>query len=133
MAAAVLAKAPTYLAASAASSERQLHQPLVRCLISDDSQAGGERDHDVYEKNGKEAEIKNADGEYLMLSGLISALLKQTHWSLGRETKKCLPDVKRLGDRSTQPALRSHEAGHRNIIPGLRATMDDLLHLAGHK
>jgi hypothetical protein len=89
---------------------------------------------DVYEKNGRESEIKNVDGEYLMLSGLIAAILKQAHWSLGRETKKCLPDLKRLGDRAAHN--RRYEAQKQdidNLIHGLRATIDELLHLAKHK
>ena len=71
---------------------------------------------------------------YLMLSGLIGAILKQTHWPLGRETKKSLPALKQLGDRAAHN--RRYEATKQDIdqlLPGLRATVDDLLHLAGHK
>jgi hypothetical protein len=134
MAAAVLAKAPTYLQRALLQANGNYinrwfdaSSVMIRKLVENAI-------IDVYEKNGKADEIRNPDGEYLMLSGLISALLKQTHWSLGRETKKCLPEVKRLGDRAAHN--RRYEATKQdidNIIPGLRATMDDLLHLAGHK
>ena len=89
---------------------------------------------DVYEKHKKEAEIKNKDGDYLMLSGLVNAMIGQPHWSLQRETKKALPDIKQLGDRGAHN--RRYEANRQDIdkiLPGLRAALDDLLHLAGHK
>lgn len=89
---------------------------------------------DVYDKHQKSAEIKNKDGDYLMLSGLITAILNQSHWPLGRETKRALPELKKLGDRAAHN--RRYEATKQDIDPllsGLRATVDDLLHLAGHK
>jgi hypothetical protein len=89
---------------------------------------------DVYEVNKREAEIRGGDGEYLMLSGLITAMLKQTHWALQRETKRSLPEVKKLGDRAAHN--RRYEATRQDIdqvVSGLRAAADDLLHLAGRK
>jgi hypothetical protein len=69
-----------------------------------------------------------------MLSGLITAILNQTHWQLQRETKASLPEIKKLGDRAAHN--RRYEATRQDfdkILPGLRATVDDLLHLAGYK
>jgi hypothetical protein len=54
---------------------------------------------DVYDNAKKQAEIQQ-NGEYLMLSGLITAILNQNHWMLQRETKRSLPDIKKLGDRA---------------------------------
>lgn len=88
---------------------------------------------DVYEKDKKQTEIQQ-NGEYFMLSGLITAMLNQTHWTLQRETKRSLPDIKKLGDRAAHN--RRYEATRQDIdqlLAGLRATVDDLLHLAGHK
>lgn len=88
---------------------------------------------DVYEKHDKQAEIQR-DGEYLMLAGLITALLNQSYWPLQRETKRALPDIKKLGDRAAHN--RRYEATRQDIdqvLSGLRAAVDDLLHLAGHK
>src|SRR5262249_4393588 len=53
----------------------------------------------VYEAKGQAESIKK-DGNFLMLSGLIDAILAQTEWNLGRETKAALPLLKSLGDRS---------------------------------
>jgi hypothetical protein len=89
---------------------------------------------DVYESKGKQGEIQNADGDYLMLSGLVAAMLRQTHWQLQRETKRALPDIKKLGDRGARN--RRYEATKQdvdNVLSGLRAAVDDMLHLAGHK
>ena len=88
---------------------------------------------DVYENHSKQSEIQQG-GDYFMLSGLITAILGQNHWPLQRETKKSLPDIKKLGDRAAHN--RRYEANRQDIdqlLGGLRATVDDLLHLAGHK
>jgi hypothetical protein len=132
--AAVLAKAPTYLQRSLLQAngcyERRWFDAssvMIRKLIEN-------LIIDVYEKHGKEAEIKNKDGDYLMLSGLIAAILAQNHWQLQRETKRELPEIKKLGDRSAH--IRRYEATKQDIDrvrSGLRATVDDLLHLAGYK
>jgi hypothetical protein len=88
---------------------------------------------DVYEKHGKSAEIQK-DGEYFMLAGLVNAILSQAHWKLQRETTRALPELKKLGDRAAHN--RRYWATQQDIdkiLSGLRATVDDLLHLAGHK
>ena len=88
----------------------------------------------MYERNKKEGEIRIKDGDYLMLAGLIMEILKQSHWPLQRETKKVLPELKKLGDRAAHN--RRYEATRQDIdqlLAGLRATVDDLLHLAGYK
>jgi hypothetical protein len=41
----------------------------------------------VYEAKG-EAETIKKDGNFLVLSGLVDAILERTDWNLGRETKK---------------------------------------------
>ncbi len=88
---------------------------------------------EVYEKHGKEAEIK-AGGEYMMLSGLIAQMLGSKHWSLQRETKRELPALKLLGDRAAHSRrYQAVKADIDQIRPGLRAAVDDLLHLAGIK
>jgi hypothetical protein len=88
---------------------------------------------DVYEKHRRQSEIQT-NGEYFMLAGLVTAILTQDSWSLQRETKRTLPDIKKLGDRAAHN--RRYEATRQDIDAirsGLRAAIDDLLHLAGHK
>jgi len=130
---AVLAKAPTYLQRSLLQAngcyERRWFDAssvMIRKLIEN-------LIIDVYEKHGKEGEIKK-DSDYFMLSGLITAILHQNYWQLQRETKRELPEIKKLGDRAAHN--RRYEATKQDIDQirsGLRAAVDDLLHLAGHK
>lgn len=133
LAAAVLASAPSYLKRTLLQANGTYEKRwfdassvMIRKLVEN-------LIIDVYEKHQKQAEIQK-DGEYLMLSGLINAILAQTHWPLQRETKQSLPLIKKIGDRAAHN--RRYEAGRQDIdqiSPGLRATVDDLLHLAGHK
>jgi hypothetical protein len=89
---------------------------------------------EVYENHGKGDEVRK-DGDYLMLSGLIHHMLNiQKYWSLQRETKRELPELKKLGDRAAHN--RRYQTTRQDIDQirsGLRAAVDDLLHLAGFK
>lgn len=132
--ASVMAKAPTYLQRSLLQANGcydrrwfDASSVMIRKLIEN-------LIIDVYEKHGKQAEIKNRDGDYFMLSGLVTAILAQSHWQLQRETKRELPEIKKLGDRAAHN--RRYEATKQDIDhirSGLRVTVDDLLHLAGYK
>jgi hypothetical protein len=89
----------------------------------------------VYEKRGESHEIKGTDGNFLMLSKLIEAIKTKTSWNLGRETKPCLDEMKKLGDRA---AHNRHYIAKKPDVDGLinnglRAAVDDLLHQAGFK
>jgi hypothetical protein len=89
---------------------------------------------ELYEAKAKASDIKDANGDYLMLSRLIDKTLADKSWSLNRESKRTLPLVKTLGDRSAHN--RRYVATKKdvdNVIPGLRVLADDLLHLAGLK
>lgn len=134
IAAAVLAKAPTYLQRTLLQAngcyEKRWFDPcsvMIRKLVEN-------LIIDVYEKHKFQAEIQDKNGNYFMLGDLVTAMLSQTHWQLQRETKRALPDIKKLGDRAAHN--RRYEATRSDVdqlLPGLRATADDLLHLAGHK
>jgi len=85
----------------------------------------------VYEAGGKAKDIKGSNGDFLMLSDLISRIQGDPQWNLARETKRSLPELKTLGDRSAH--TRHYLAGQRDvdaILKGLRVCVDDLLHLA---
>ena len=134
LAAAVLAKAPTYLQRTLLQANGtyenkwfEASSVMIRKLVEN-------LIIDVYEKHGKQAEIHNKDGDYFSLAGLVTAIMKQSHWPLQRETKKSLPDIKKLGDRAAHN--RRYEATRQDVdqvLQGLRAAVDDLLHLAGYK
>jgi hypothetical protein len=85
----------------------------------------------VYEAKG-EAETIKRDDNFLMLSGLVDAILERTDWNLGRETKKALPLLKSLGDRSAHNRYyMARKTDVEQVLPGLRVAVEDLLHHAG--
>jgi hypothetical protein len=89
---------------------------------------------EIYEAKGKQAVIKNAAGDYFMLSDIINTALQDAAWNFGRETKHALPKLKSLGDRAAHN--RRYIATKPDVdglISGLRVTVDDLLHLASLK
>ena len=53
-----------------------------------------------YEAKKKAADIKDGNGDFLMLSKLIDRTLADASWNLSRESKRTLPLIKSLGDRS---------------------------------
>ena len=84
----------------------------------------------VFEAKGEAAAIKENDN-LLMLSGLVDAILARTGWNLGRETKTALPLLKSLGDRSAHNRYyMAPKADVDKLLPGLRVTVEDLLHHA---
>jgi hypothetical protein len=85
----------------------------------------------VYEAKGETESVKR-DGNFLMLGDLVDDILGRTSWNLGRETKKALPLLKSLGDRSAHNRHYLARKGDVDkVLPGLRVAVEDLLHLAG--
>lgn len=89
---------------------------------------------EVYESKGRAADIQNSVGDFLMLRDLVTKVLADTHWNLGRETKRSLPELKSLGDRSAHNRrYLATKPDIDRVLDGLRVVVDDLLHLAGLK
>jgi hypothetical protein len=89
---------------------------------------------EVYESKGRGKEITDHDNNFLMLRELIDKILNASAWTLSRETKQSLPNLKLLGDRSAHN--RHYLAKKLDVdknLPGLRVVVDDLLHLASLK
>lgn len=88
----------------------------------------------LYEAKGKSAEIQDKDGNFSMLNILVNKITTDTSWNLGRETKGALPLLKSVGDRSAHNRhYLANKADIDKVLPGLRVTVDDLLHLSGLK
>ena len=86
---------------------------------------------DVYEQNGRARDIKDAGGEFHMLSNLVNTILADTAFNIGRETKKYLPDIKSLGDRAAHNRrYLATKPDVDKLISPLRVIADELLHLA---
>lgn len=88
---------------------------------------------EVYEAHGKAAEIKDGNGNFIMLRDLLSKFLSEPSWNLQRDTQKVLPDIKALGDSSAH--ARRFTAVKDDVDKLLqnnryRIAAEDLLHLA---
>jgi hypothetical protein len=89
---------------------------------------------EVFEHHKLESMIKGTDGEYFMLSGLITAIVGCTGLSIGRETKQVLRDVKTIGDRSAHNRrYLAVKQDMDNLRLGYRLAVDELLHLSKMK
>lgn len=90
---------------------------------------------ECFEANGIAAKIKKPNtGDFLLLADLISCLLQEPAWNLGRNTKLALPKLKTLGDLSAHS--RRYNAHREDIdkqIPDFRTTCQELVYLAGLK
>jgi hypothetical protein len=86
---------------------------------------------EVYEAHDKAAEIKHPGGNFFMLSDLIATILKDSAWNLGRETKECLPPIKKMGDQAAHNRRYvATKSDVDKVLSGLRVAADELLHLA---
>lgn len=53
---------------------------------------------DLFEMRGLTANIKDASGNYFFLDDLIKKTLSETSWTLSRNSKQHLPNLKAIGD-----------------------------------
>jgi len=85
---------------------------------------------ELYEAKKLDHKIKKPDGTFHYLSGLISTLLSETAFNLGRNTLKALPKLKDLGDQSAHS--RRYIARQEDLDPlkrELRIAVEELVHL----
>lgn len=86
---------------------------------------------ECYEHDKTQARIADADGNYFMLSGIISDAIDKSGLSLGRETKTVLRELKAIGDRSAHSRRYSAvRADLAKICLGVRLVIDELIQLA---
>lgn len=87
---------------------------------------------EAFEANGVEDELKGADGNFMMFSGLLSVAESTQSIAMGRNGLSGLRDFKRLGDLSAHS--RRFNARKDDIVrirDGIRVASEELLHLAG--
>lgn len=86
---------------------------------------------ECFEANSIERKIKNTQGDYLQLSDLVNSAITETVWSLGRETKKILPKLKELGDRSAHNRrYNAHREDIDKISQDYRLVCQELIYIA---
>jgi len=86
---------------------------------------------ECYEYYNIDNEIKDSDGYYYSLTGLVDSALACSHWTIGKTAKKALPDFRMIGHDS---AHNRRTIAHRNdidrIVRGLRAIVQEFVILA---
>ena len=86
---------------------------------------------EAYEKLAREAEIKDAAGNFLMLRDLIARATGTNPIGLGRDAKEALGRIKEMGDRSAHNrrynAIRSDLD---KVQSGVRVIVDELINIA---
>lgn len=75
---------------------------------------------EAFEANGIDNKIKNSSGDFLYLSDLVTVTLNETGWNLSRNTKRALPKLKDIGDKS---AHSRRFIAVRNDIDTLRSDL----------
>ncbi|MEZ6074094.1 MAG: hypothetical protein R3C59_16825 [Planctomycetaceae bacterium] len=89
---------------------------------------------ECYEHLNIESKIRKTDGNYPMLSDIITGAVDNLHLSLGRETKNVLKEIKTTGDRAAHNRrYNAVKADLDKMQSGVRLAVDELLHLAGFK
>jgi hypothetical protein len=87
---------------------------------------------EVYEHSGQSASVKAADGNFLMLSGLVSHLEADASLTLSRNGMKGVKDFKALGDLSAHNRrFNAQKSDIDRVRDGLRVVAEELLHLSG--
>ena len=89
---------------------------------------------EAFEANGIADKIMGGDGDFLTLSSLVDAALAEKGWNLGRNTKKALPRIKAVGDRSAHSRrFIAHRQDVEQHILDIRDVVQEFVFLAGLK
>ncbi|MFZ1961944.1 MAG: DUF4145 domain-containing protein [Roseiarcus sp.] len=87
---------------------------------------------DAYEHAQRDGDIKGADGNFMMLNGLVSKIESLNILNISRNAVAALKNIKVLGDLSAHS--RRYNAKASDIEPlrhDLRVAAEELLHLSG--
>jgi hypothetical protein len=89
---------------------------------------------EAYEKHKLCASIQDANGEFLHLGDLIGTVLNEKTWNLSRNTRRALPRLKDIGDRSAHSRrYNAHKNDIDKLTDDLRVTIQELVYLSGLK
>jgi len=90
---------------------------------------------ECFEKHKIDGNAKNpATGDFLYLGDLVDKMIQEKTWNLGRNTKKALPKLKNIGDKSAHSRrYNAHREDIDNVSGDFRDVCQELLYLAGLK
>ena len=88
---------------------------------------------EAFEHHGIASDIKDMQGNFLPLDNIIIRAINETNkWNLSRDTKRALPKIKQLGDRSAHSRrFNARRMDIDKIIDDVRLTVEELLYIAG--
>jgi hypothetical protein len=88
---------------------------------------------ETYEAKGRQDDLKGADGNFMMFSGLLGVVeADPSVLGLSRNAKKGLTDFKKLGDLSAHNRrFNAVQNDIDRIRDGIRVASEELLHLCG--
>ena len=85
---------------------------------------------ECYERHGIASKIKDKDDMFFALGDLIGHFLKETEWTLSRNTINSLPRIKKYGDLSAHNRRYSAKKSDLDKInDDLRIVLEDLVHI----
>lgn len=77
------------------------------------------------------ARIQNGSGDFLHLRDLINKALQEKTWNLGRNTKRALPKLKDIGDKSAHSRrFNAHRGDIERVQVHVRTVVQELVYLA---
>jgi len=89
---------------------------------------------ECFERHRNENLIKKHDGNFLYLSDLISELLKEPAWNIGRNAKASLPNIKKVGDKSAHNRrFIARKSDLDKIQDDIRTVIEELIHLIDYE
>jgi hypothetical protein len=87
---------------------------------------------EVFEAKGLTAKIQKPDGTFYYLQDLVTLTLNETSWTLGRNVKKGLPELREIGNQSAHGRRYiARKTDLDNVKKELRLTIEELIILSG--
>lgn len=87
---------------------------------------------EAFEGKGLANKIKDSNGNYLQLSDLVAKALAETTWSLSRNARKVLPNLRDIGHMSAHGRyFCARKEDLEAAKPGCRVVVEEFLHHAG--
>jgi hypothetical protein len=86
---------------------------------------------EAFEAKGMASKIKDASGNYLQLSDLVTKALAETKWTLSRNAKRSLPGLRDVGHMSAHGRYFCARQDDLDALrPGCRIVVEEFLHHA---
>lgn len=86
---------------------------------------------EAFEAHGLSARIQGPSGDFFYLKDLIPAALSESSWNLSRNTKRALPKLKDIGDKSAHSRrFNAIRDDIDNVLKDLRDVVQEFLYLS---